>query len=272
MPNGSQNFSSPLKDVEESQKGQRVQGLREVKHYLNKYGYLNYEDSNNFEDDEFDEALEFAIKKYQTYFHLNVTGKLDTDTIKEMSLPRCGVPDIINGSLTQPEFAFMPGVPKWPYYMRNLKYAFESTATPNLKLYEIKAGCSYGFGQWARFSDFKFEFTDNVRDADMIIGFHRGDHGDGMPFDGRGGELAHAMPPTNGRLHFDADENWTIGANVGPNQVDFMGVSLHEVGHLLGLDHSRIESSIMYPRIVEGVKKRGLSSDDMEGLLSLYSS
>ncbi|XP_065624226.1 metalloendoproteinase 2-MMP-like [Quercus suber] len=76
-------FSKSLKDVEESQKGQRVQGLREVKHYLNKYGYLNYEYSNNFEKDEFDEALEVAIKTFQIFFHLKVTGKLDTDTIKK---------------------------------------------------------------------------------------------------------------------------------------------------------------------------------------------
>ena len=109
-------FFKSSKDVEESHKGQKVQGLREVKHYLNKYGYLNYEDSNNFEEDEFDEALEVAIKTYQTFFHLKVTGKLDTDTVKKMSMPRCGVADIINGSLTHPQFTFFRGEPKWPYW------------------------------------------------------------------------------------------------------------------------------------------------------------
>ena len=82
-----------LKDVEESQEGQWVQGLREVKHYLKKYGYLNYEDSNNFEEDEFDEALEVAIKTYQTFFHLKVTGKLDTDSIKKMR--QCRVVELL---------------------------------------------------------------------------------------------------------------------------------------------------------------------------------
>ena len=127
-------FSKSLKDVEESQ------------HYLNKYGYLNYEDSNNFEEDEFDEALEVAIKTYQTFFHLKVTGKLDTDTIKKMSMPRCGVADIINGNLTHPQFSFLGGEPKWPYYKRHLQYAIVSSAIPNVNLTEVKKACSLAFG------------------------------------------------------------------------------------------------------------------------------
>ncbi|KAL0014792.1 hypothetical protein SO802_001861 [Lithocarpus litseifolius] len=276
-------FSKSLKDLEESQKGQTVhleesqkgqtvQGLREVKHYLNKYGYLNYEDSNNFEEDEFDEAMEVAIKAYQTFFHLKVTGKLDIDTTKQMSIPRCGVPDIMNGSLTQPQFSFIPGKPIWPYNKHNLTYAFVSSTGPNVNVHQMKAAGSYAFREWAKISNFTFQLTGDVSNADLILGFHRGDHGDGLPFDGPGGHLAHAFPPTNGRLHYDADENWTVGNTVSPNQIDLRGVSLHEIGHLLGLGHSSNESSIMYPSIKEGQKKRGLSSDDMDGLKSLYSS
>nr|XP_023911837.1 metalloendoproteinase 2-MMP-like [Quercus suber] len=228
----------------ESQKGQRVQGLREVKHYLNKFGYLNYKDSNNFEDDEFDEALEVAIKTYQTHFHLKVTGKLDTNTIKQMSIPRCGVPDIINRSLTQPQFEFFPGNPRWPFYKRNLEYAFQSSAPPNIKL---------------------------KMPIDLVLGFHRVDHGDGQPFDGLGGFFAHAFPPTNGRLHYDADEIWSNSLDLLPYQTDLKAVSLHGIGHLLGLGHSAFEPSTMYPAIRVGKTKRGLSSDDMDGLLTLYS-
>ncbi|KAM3713053.1 hypothetical protein ACJW31_01G226400 [Castanea mollissima] len=271
-------ISKSLKDLEESQKGQTVQGLREVKHYLNKYGYLNYEDSNNFEEDEFDEAMEVAIKAYQTFFHLKVTGKLDIDTIKQMSIPRCGVPDIMNGSVAQPQFSFIPGKPIWPFNKHNLTYAFVSSTGPNVNVHQMKAAGSYAFREWAKISNFTFELTGDVGNADLILGFHRGDHGDGLPFDGPGGHLAHALPPTNGRLHYDADENWTVGNTVSRNQIDLRGVSLHEIGHLLGLGHSQNESSIMYPSIKEGQKiwtrqkKRNLSSDDVDGLKSLYSS
>ena len=266
-------FSKSLKDVEESQEGQRVQGLREVKHYLKKYGYLNYEDSNNFEEDEFDEALEVAIKAYQTFFNLKVTGKLDTDTIKKMSMPRCGVADIINGSLTHPQFSFFRGGPRWPYNKRHLLYAIVSSAIPNVNLTEVKKACSLAFGEWARFSDFRFEFTYYDGYADLILGFHRGEHGDGHAFDGPGGALAHAFAPTNGRLHFDADEIWSDSSyRVRSNQVDLVGIAMHEIGHLLGLDHSRDELAIMFPSIPRGQFKRSLSSDDRDGLLTLYSS
>ena len=46
--------------------------LHEAKRYLNQFGYLKYEDSNNLENDE---ALELAIKTYQTFYQLEVTGK-----------------------------------------------------------------------------------------------------------------------------------------------------------------------------------------------------
>ena len=138
---------------------------------------------------------------------------------------------------------------------------------------EVKKACSLAFGEWARFSDFRFEFTYYDGYADLILGFHRGEHGDGHAFDGPGGALAHAFAPTNGRLHFDADEIWSDSSyRVRSNQVDLVGIAMHEIGHLLGLDHSRDELAIMFPSIPRGQFKRSLSSDDRDGLLTLYSS
>lgn len=40
-----------------------------------------------------------------------------------------------------------------------------------------------------------------------------GDHGDRIPLDEPRRILAHAFPPTNGRFHYDADnERWSVGA------------------------------------------------------------
>ncbi|KAK1563453.1 hypothetical protein Q3G72_027777 [Acer saccharum] len=97
----------------------------------------------------------------------------------------------------------------------------------------------------------------------------RRDHGDGFPFDGPGRVLAHAFAPTDGRLHYDADEQWAAGAAPGSNSFDLETVALHEIGHLLGLGHSRVEGAIMYPSISNGVTK-GLHQDDIRGIRVLY--
>jgi hypothetical protein len=53
------------------------------------------------------------------------------------------------------------------------------------------------------------------------------------------------------------------------DRADIETVALHEIGHFLGLDHSPIESAVMYPSIIERVR-RDLSPDDQNGLCAIY--
>ena len=124
------------------------------------------------------------------------------------------------------------------------------------------------FNQWASATSyFTFSRVQRHTIADITIGFGSGDHGDGHPFDGAGGTLAHAFAPTDGRFHYDADESWSVG--VTPSAHHLETVALHEIGHILGLRHSSVRGAIMEPTIARGVAK-GLHGDDIQGIRALY--
>ncbi|KAJ8622745.1 hypothetical protein MRB53_031274 [Persea americana] len=110
--------------------------------------------------------------------------------------------------------------------------------------------------------------TQNVTAADIKIGFFPRSRGDNSPFDGRGGTLAHAYAPTRRWFHSDADERWPIKSS-SKDFFDVESVAVHEIGHLLGLEHSTDRSAIRYPSIGGG-KRVNLTSDDIQGIQALY--
>jgi hypothetical protein len=118
-----------------------------------------------------------------------------------------------------------------------------------------------------------FEVCDSV-DADIIFMWTTGDHGDGYPFDGTGGTLAHAFfPPPNGDyagdVHFDDDETWTTATRPNSDQpIDLITIAAHELGHSLGLAHSSVSSALMYAYY--SGSHRYLHQDDINGIRSIY--
>ncbi|CAN6477657.1 unnamed protein product [Victoria cruziana] len=273
-----------LSQLTGSRRGQSKGGLASLKRYLNHFGYLDNRGTDEFSD-EFNEELEAAIKRYQMNFNLNTTGFLDDPTVQQLIQPRCGVPDIINGTnlMKSGRHRHIPGVghfamhytffaymPRWPDSQRNLKYIF-SVDNQRYDAGVLRSVLSAAFAKWAAVSTFRFAEATDGELADLQIGFYRGDHGDGYSFDGPGRILAHAFSPTDGRLHFDADELWLPDAT-GSNAFDIESVAVHEIGHLLGLGHTTDMNAVMFPLIGRGMRKVNLNSDDVQGIRALYGS
>ncbi|GMT19110.1 hypothetical protein PFISCL1PPCAC_10407, partial [Pristionchus fissidentatus] len=102
--------------------------------------------------------------------------------------------------------------------------------------------------------------------VDIDILFARGDHGDKDAFDGRGGTVAHSGYPPRGIVHLDADELWTLGEG----GVDLRQVVLHELGHVLGLRHSKSDESIMNPFYIQKRRALFIPMIDEYNLRQLY--
>ncbi|XP_050236226.1 metalloendoproteinase 4-MMP [Mercurialis annua] len=266
-----QNFSSFLN----ASRGSHISGMSHLKKYFHHFGYLPLRDVVNLTDN-FDARFESAVLRYQTKLGLPVTGKLDFLTISQLMAPRCGVSDTVHKLHTSRNYVYFPGKPRWGRNIpMNLTYAFSpENLSSSLKISDLKEVFSRAFSKWASVTPVSFLETSDYNFADIKIGFYSGDHGDGEPFDGILGVLAHSFSPETGKLHLDAAETWAIEFKKEKSKVaiDLESVAVHEIGHLLGLAHSSDKEAVMYPSLKPRKKKVDLNVDDIQGIQALYGS
>ncbi|MGH0168273.1 UNVERIFIED_CONTAM: hypothetical protein FKN15_054511 [Acipenser sinensis] len=165
-------------------------------HYLNKF-YGCPQDRCNLM------VLKDTLKTMQKFFSLPETGEIDQKTVEVMKKPRCGVPDVAN-------YNFFARKPKWE--KTGITYRILGH-TPDLDEEVVDDAFARAFQVWSNVTPLKFtRIMDG--EADIMINFGRWEHGDGYPFDGKDGLLAHAFAPgpgVGGDSHFDDDEHWTLG-------------------------------------------------------------
>merc|ERR1719402_876941 len=208
-------------------------------------------------------SVEEAVKNFQEFAGLSATGELDEETIKLMSLPRCGVKDVIAPSSGNSSKYQVQGS-RWQ--KKTLSYRV-TRYSQKMTRAQVDADVKKAFSFWSAATTLKF-FNRNSGDVDIQIGFFTFSHGDADPFDGRGGTLAHAFfPRYGGDVHLDDSEEWSANSYQGTN---FLQTLTHEIGHSLGLSHSRVSAAVMAPFYRGWDPAFKLHSDDIRGIQSLY--
>ncbi|WP_240793719.1 MULTISPECIES: peptidoglycan-binding domain-containing protein [unclassified Arthrobacter] len=86
-----------LAAVENTAPGERNPGFSKVQTYLERFGYLA--ESAPREIGVLDDPTEGALRNFQEFFHLPVTGVFDDATREAMMRPRCGLPDMRAGEI-----------------------------------------------------------------------------------------------------------------------------------------------------------------------------
>jgi len=246
--------------------------LTDAYNYLTKYKYISQNSNtggSSVTDLKSPEELSEAIKDLQCTWGLKETGDLDEATIELMNKPRCGVPDnhmMCRRHAVGRKRRYLTAEQKWP--RKSLTYKVNGYS-PDLPRNIIDSDIEKAFKLWTDAS--QLTISKQAGKVDMDMNFHHGDHGDGAPFDGPSGTLAHAFFPgigdISGDMHFDDAEKFTKDSYEG---VNFLWVAAHEAGHALGLEHSNSVDALMAPFYQGYNPDTSLRPDDIAGIQRLY--
>jgi hypothetical protein len=263
MPDGRVEAFTELSAVGPHRLGDRDPGLDRVREFLVRFGYLPRRSAGP--RGVLDEGLAAALRRYQERNAVLPTGEFDLPTRDAMTTARCALPDLDDGVAFSIRCA-------WD--RRDLTYAFDTGTADVVGTAEFQA-VRNAFDTWSATVPLTFTEVAVDQDPDVLIGWRPADDPDLTMV---GGTLAHAdFPPGCGvvtdalpkPVHFDDSEHvWSLGA--APGAFDVETVALHEIGHILGLQHTTVNGAVMFPSVTSNSTLRVLQPDDLAGIRALY--
>ncbi|XLR23135.1 hypothetical protein S83_051035 [Arachis hypogaea] len=259
---------------------EKIEGFHFLKQYLNDYGYI--QDSDNYTD-LMDNDMVSAIRSYQTFFNLPVIGYFNNDTLQQLLLLWCAVPDVNLTYTLSPNNNVSWPKGNWFSYCTNLTYGFH----PKNEVPEnFTAVFRDSFKWWSEaistvvnltFTNTRydnanikivFKIFDNKTVGDEVVG------GSVIELASNDGDIAVGYMVLNGTKYW-ALPNDTIKLNrstLEDGVIDLGAVAMHQIEHLLGLSHSSHNESVMYPYILpQNQRKVQLSNDDKQQIKQVYS-
>jgi hypothetical protein len=218
------------------------------------------------------------LRLYQERARINVTGVIDEPTVERLEMPRCGVPD----------FPRLTGLAGGNVLLALAQCSYENINGPltyaiinpprTFTISDIDQEIKAALDTWKAEINQEipaFDFKEvSAADAPALkFDWVEGDHGDDSPFDGlEGNVLAHAFSPPPcgnphaGKCHFDDGNDW--GIHHGAQIFEIKTMAIHEIGHLLGLEHSDEPTSVMF-HLYSG-SRLNLIQADKDAIRALY--
>ncbi|XP_058772350.1 metalloendoproteinase 1-like [Vicia villosa] len=258
----------------DAQPAKEIKGLSEIKQFLYDFGYLQQPGPFN---DILDQTTILALKIYQRYFNLQVTGDLNNETLQQISLPRCGVPDknFKYGFTDTVNVSWPKGNTWFPFGTRNLTYGFLPESKIPLNSTQVMRNA---LTRWSRTTNV-LNFTETAYNvADIKIGFYI--YNDEVADVVIGSSVISKQLNSNvtsGVISLEASKYWVLPDDNSTwswkdGEIDLETAVMHQIGHILGLDHSYDDESIMYPTILPSQQRKvQITDSDNKAIQQLYS-
>ncbi|MBF9254743.1 matrixin family metalloprotease [Pontibacter sp. 172403-2] len=246
-------------------------------------GYLNVTDDIFLRNRDVDEIANDLIENYK--YLQNKTEMSNDEVIEQIVFrPKCGNSTFVRNQRHLIHNENILRFAKSSGYKFNLSslgnppvisYSIKNYY-PQIHKDDIEQAVRYAFDEWEQFIPISFRRTNPNENSIIKLSWEQRNHNCVLKFDGRrtgrGNSVAHAGYPDIhssifGQIHFDYDEIWSVNPR-NDMEIDLQSVTLHEVGHILGLEHSLIEGEVMYEDYI-GINRR-LTMDDIQSIKDLY--